>query len=68
MTERIYRVVVNQDGAHSIWPAGRDLPPGWTDEGTAGDKETCLNRIGDVWTDMRPIRSRRGPAGGKEEA
>ncbi len=54
-----YKVVVNHEEQYSIWPAERDLPKGWRAEGTIGSKETCLDHIEKVWTDMRP-RSLRG--------
>lgn len=51
---RTYRVVVNDEEQYSIWPQGRELPAGWSAEGTTGSKQDCLARIGEVWTDMRP--------------
>jgi MbtH protein len=53
-TERRYRVVVNHEDQYSVWPCDRELPAGWTDEGTQGDRESCLKHIDQVWTDMRP--------------
>ncbi|QLH25621.1 MbtH family NRPS accessory protein [Streptomyces sp. Rer75] len=52
--ERQYRVVVNDEEQFSVWPGDRDLPAGWHEEGTRGDRETCLAHIDRVWTDMRP--------------
>lgn len=49
-----YQVVMNTQEQYSIWPQGRELPAGWTAEGTAGPKEDCLARIEEVWVDMRP--------------
>jgi MbtH protein len=49
-----YRVVVNDEEQYSIWPAGRGLPLGWYEEGTLGPKPRCLERIREIWTDMRP--------------
>jgi MbtH protein len=54
-----YRVVVNDEEQHSIWPADRALPLGWTAEGTVGTREECLADIDEVWTDITP-RSVRG--------
>ena len=56
MTEddRTYRVVRNDEDQYSIWPSGRQLPPGWYDEGTEGTRADCLGHIDEVWTDMRP--------------
>lgn len=53
-SEPIYRVVVNHEEQYSIWPAGKDLPAGWSEEGKAGVKEECLNHIDRIWVDMRP--------------
>ncbi|WP_406095417.1 MbtH family protein [Streptomyces sp. NBC_01013] len=52
--DRTYRVVRNDEDQYSIWWAERDLPAGWTAEGTEGTREQCLSRIAEVWTDMRP--------------
>ncbi|MFF6880489.1 MbtH family protein [Streptomyces sp. NPDC012474] len=54
-----YRVVLNAEEQYSIWPAGRELPAGWSAEGTQGTREECLARIDEVWTDMRPLSLRR---------
>lgn len=55
----VYRVVVNHEEQYSIWPAGRDNPPGWRDAGAEGVKAECLDWIERHWSDMRPIRLRR---------
>ncbi|WP_460068174.1 MbtH family protein [Streptomyces sp. YKOK-I1] len=57
--DRIYHVVLNDEEQYSIWAADRDLPAGWRAEGTTGSREECLARIGEVWTDMRPLSLRR---------
>lgn len=49
-----FKVVKNHEDQYSIWPEARDNPPGWSDEGTVGTREACLEHIGRVWTDMRP--------------
>ncbi len=54
-----YRVVVNHEEQYSIWPADRELPLGWQDEGFSGPKADCLRHIEEVWTDMRPLSLRR---------
>ncbi|MFB7948844.1 MbtH family protein [Kitasatospora phosalacinea] len=56
-----YTVVLNDEEQYSIWPAGRDLPPGWHQAGVTGTKTDCLAHIGTVWTDMRPLSLRRSP-------
>lgn len=57
--DRIYHVVLNDEEQYSIWAADRDLPVGWHAEGTKGSREECLARIGEVWTDMRPLSLRK---------
>ena len=58
-----YVVVVNHEEQYSIWPAGKDLPPGWREDGVTGSKEECLAHIEDVWVDMRPLSLRKKMAG-----
>jgi MbtH protein len=53
-----YKVVVNHEERYSIWPADRDLPPGWKEAGKTGTKDECLAHIEEVWTDMRPLSVR----------
>lgn len=55
----VYAVVVNHEEQYSIWPAERELPPGWTAEGKTGSKAECLAHIDEVWTDMRPLSLRK---------
>ncbi len=55
----IYRVVVNHEEQYSIWPADRENPLGWRDDGTVGTKAECLAHIKEVWTDMRPLSLRK---------
>jgi len=57
--EPTFKVVVNIEEQYSIWPADRENPAGWSDEGTIGSKDECLSHINDVWVDMRPLSLRR---------
>jgi MbtH protein len=50
----IYKAVINHEEQYSIWPLGRENPPGWQDAGKSGSKSECLAYIKEVWTDMRP--------------
>lgn len=52
--QRIYVVVRNDEEQYSIWPDGREVPPGWSVAGPTGVKRECLEYIERVWTDMRP--------------
>jgi MbtH protein len=54
-----YKVVVNHEEQYSIWPAHRENPSGWRDDGTTGTKAECLAYIKEVWTDMRPLSLRK---------
>lgn len=55
-----YRVVVNAEEQYSIWDAALPVPPGWTDAGFGGDRQSCLDHVEAVWTDMRPLSLRDG--------
>ena len=64
----LYKVVVNHEEQYSIWPAERDNPLGWRDVGTSGLKQTCLDYIAAVWTDMRPLSLRKHMAAASRRA
>jgi len=57
--DRQYKAVINHEEQYSIWLADRDNPPGWIDAGKSGTKAECLEYIGQVWTDMRPLSLRK---------
>jgi uncharacterized protein YbdZ (MbtH family) len=38
----VFRVLVNHEDQHSLWPAARAIPGGWTSVGPIGDKATYL--------------------------
>ena len=54
-----YKVVVNDEEQYSLWRADSECPPGWKAEGKAGTAEDCLQHIGEVWSDMRPLSLRK---------
>lgn len=54
-----YRVVLNHELQYSIWPAHRENPKGWDDDGKVGTKAECLEYIDQKWTDMRPLSLRQ---------
>ena len=60
---RQYHVVVNDEEQYSVWLAERELPTGWKAVGKSGTKEECLQHIGEVWTDMRPLSLRNTMTG-----
>jgi len=54
-----YKVVVNHEEQYSIWPDDQTPPLGWREDGKVGTKQECLEHIGKVWTDMRPLSLRK---------
>jgi MbtH protein len=57
-----FLVVVNHEEQYSLWPAFKEIPAGWTATGTRGSRQTCLDWIEQVWTDMRPKSLREAMA------
>jgi uncharacterized protein YbdZ (MbtH family) len=55
MKDVLYRVVRNDEGQYSVWPADDVLPNGWLSEGKEGTKADCLSHIKEVWNDLRPL-------------
>ena len=49
-----YRVLVNDEGQHSLWPAFADVPAGWTVAHGPATRQACLDHIERNWVDMRP--------------
>jgi MbtH protein len=62
-----YKVVVNHEEQYSIWPEWKEIPNGWKAVGVTGPKAECLQHIGEIWTDMRPLSLRRRMEGAGEE-
>jgi len=56
---RRYTVVVNHEEQYSIWFADQEIPAGWREVGKVGSKAECLEYIGEIWTDMRPLSLRK---------
>jgi MbtH protein len=50
----VYRVLVNAEGQHSLWPEFADVPAGWDIALPAGTRQECLEFVEANWTDMRP--------------
>lgn len=57
--DTIFLVVVNDEEQYSIWPEFKEIPEGWSAEGTKGSKAHCLDHIQEVWTDMRRKSARQ---------
>lgn len=52
--EGSYRVLVNDEGQYSLWPAATDIPVGWRSVHGPAGRRGCLELIEREWTDMRP--------------
>ena len=51
----LLKVIINDEGQYSIWPAKKETPAGWTEVGFSGSKAECSEHVDKVWTDMRPL-------------
>jgi MbtH protein len=49
-----FHVLVNDEGQHSLWPAWKDVPAGWTIAHKSDTRAACLDYVEKNWTDMRP--------------
>jgi MbtH protein len=52
--EKVYKVVVNDEKQHSIWPADRENTEGWSDVGKTGTQDECQAYVNDAWADAIP--------------
>jgi MbtH protein len=52
--EGVLLVIVNEEGQHSLWPAGTAVPAGWSAAHGPADRESCLSHVRTQWTDLRP--------------
>jgi len=48
-TQDDFCVLVNSAGQHSLWPAFREPPGGWTLTGPRGVRQVCLQWIEAHW-------------------
>ncbi|MGW1765530.1 MbtH family protein [Streptomyces sp. NPDC002073] len=60
--DAVFKVVINHEEQHSIWPADREAPAGWTEVGVAGSKDECLEYVRGAWPDITPLSVRRALA------
>ena len=37
----VHKVLINDEGQYSIWPAGQKAPDGWKEVGPTGTKAEC---------------------------
>ncbi len=58
----LFIVLVNAEGQHSLWPAAKAVPDGWTCVNAAASKADSLAYVETHWTDMRPVSLREAMA------
>jgi MbtH protein len=56
---RLYVVLLNDEGQYSLWPKEKQRPAGWRLARMEGSKAECSKYVDSVWTDMRPSSLRR---------
>lgn len=53
-TEGTFRVVVNAEGQHALWPDFAEVPAGWDTVWGTGTRADALAYVELNWTDIRP--------------
>jgi MbtH protein len=61
--DELYFVVRNHEEQYSIWRTDKPVPAGWDVVGDPDARSACLDRIAELWTDMRPASLRRAMDG-----
>jgi natural product biosynthesis luciferase-like monooxygenase protein len=49
----LFRVLQNEQGRYSLWPAAKATPAGWQEALAAASKTDCLAFVGRAWTQLR---------------
>ena len=49
-----YKVLINEEGQHSLWPAFLNIPEGWSSIYGEESRKNCLEFINENWTDLQP--------------
>lgn len=53
-TDGTFRVLVNHENQHSLWPDFAPIPQGWQQVYGPDGHDACLAYVEDNWRDMRP--------------
>ena len=53
-----FKILVNDEGQHSIWPISQLIPAGWRQVGPTGRKQDCIDWIKKNWPDIAPLSLR----------
>lgn len=62
----LLKVILNQEGQYSIWPAKKETPAGWKEAGFSGSKAECSEYVDKKWVDMRPMSLQAAMQGAKK--
>ncbi|MFG2892301.1 MbtH family protein [Streptomyces sp. NPDC048248] len=49
-----FKVLVNDENQHSLWPSFAEIPAGWRTAFGEDTREACLAYVEIHWTDLRP--------------
>lgn len=49
-----YKVLINEEGQHSLWPAFLNIPEGWSSIYGEESRKNCVDYINANWTDLQP--------------
>ena len=60
----VFRVLVNDEDQHSLWPDFAAIPAGWRPVFGPDGREACLAYVDEHWTDLRPRSLREAMGAG----
>ncbi len=49
-----YKVLMNEEGQYSLWPAFLDVPIGWNVAHEEASRQVCLQYVETNWKDLNP--------------
>ncbi|GAB6434998.1 MbtH family protein [Bacillus luti] len=55
-----YKVLKNEEGQYSLWPAFLDVPIGWSVVHEEASRQVCLQYVETNWKDLNPKRNQVG--------
>lgn len=55
---RLFRVAINREEQYSIWSDDKAIPDCWHEAGKSGDRQSSMEYINKMWTDIRPLSLR----------
>ncbi|HDR7447078.1 MULTISPECIES: MbtH family protein [Bacillus] len=52
-----YKVLMNEEGQYSLWPAFLDVPIGWNVVHEEASRQVCLEYVEVKWNDLEPKKN-----------